>query len=353
MGELPMPPVPADADLRDFPFMPIDINRLFASAFHARASDPEWRAGFTLWLKSFHQVPAGSLPDDDIEICRLAELGRDVKTWRKVKEMALHGWYRAADGRLYHDVVAEKTVEAWRRKGEQKARTLKARVAALKKRFDEASNEDDKNHIGALLHNLRQELSQALAKSVTAPAKVSDRPKKPPVTETNRQGQGYRQGQGQGDSKKGLKQPSVSAAAAEPPEPEPGDPGPDSDDQTTEPMGDIDAAYALWAPVAYDLRIPDPGFANTDRRRLISERLAECGIDGFRRAMENLRCAEWLREDDGKPKHWVNLATLLKPENFTGLLEGRYAERRDDRQPKSGLGASLEALAEIGREGAG
>ena len=31
----------------------------------------------TLWLKAQDQVPAGSLPGDDVELCRLAELGRD------------------------------------------------------------------------------------------------------------------------------------------------------------------------------------------------------------------------------------------------------------------------------------
>jgi hypothetical protein len=358
-SQQPHPPVPADADLRDFPFMPIDINRLFASAFHARASDSEWRAGFTLWLKSFHQVPAGSLPDDDIEVCRLAELGRDVKTWRKVKSIALHGWYRASDGRLYHDVVAEKTAEAWRRKGEQKARTLKARVAALQKRFDDASNQDDKNHIGALLHNLRQDLSQALARAVTEPKKVSDRPKKQPVTETNRQGQG--QGQGQGDSKKGLKQPSVSAAEA-PPDPEPGDPGPDpGDDQTVSRYGpqaaminraEVDAAYALWTPVAYEMGISDVGFLNDDRRAAFSARLAEIGgIDGWKVALEKLRAAEFLFEEDGSPKHWVNLFNLLKPENFTGLMENRYAKRRAHNGAKSSLGTNRQALAEWSREG--
>lgn len=71
MVDLPAPPIPAEADLRDFAFMPIDINRLFGSAFHARSTDAEWRAGVTLWLKSYHQVPAGSLPEDDIELCRL------------------------------------------------------------------------------------------------------------------------------------------------------------------------------------------------------------------------------------------------------------------------------------------
>ena len=38
---LPDPPVPAEADLRGFPFMPLEIGRLFGSSFHARASDRE------------------------------------------------------------------------------------------------------------------------------------------------------------------------------------------------------------------------------------------------------------------------------------------------------------------------
>src|SRR5271167_2479587 len=96
------PPVPIDADLRDFGFMPLDIVRLFGSTFHARATDAEWRAGVTLWLKSYHQMPAGSLPADDIELCRLAELGRDVRAWKKIKAGTMHGWYACSDGRLYH-----------------------------------------------------------------------------------------------------------------------------------------------------------------------------------------------------------------------------------------------------------
>lgn len=107
------PLVPTDCELRDFPFMPIDIARLFGSEFHARASDSAWRAGVTLWLKSWHQVPAGSLPKDDVDLCRLAELGRDLRTWNKIKSEALHGWNECSDGRLYHRVVAEKVLEAW------------------------------------------------------------------------------------------------------------------------------------------------------------------------------------------------------------------------------------------------
>jgi hypothetical protein len=81
--DLPSPPIPTGADLRDFPFTPMFRSRLFGSSFHARVSDAGWRAGVTLWLKSWDQSPAGSLPDDDIDLCRLAELGRDLKSWRK------------------------------------------------------------------------------------------------------------------------------------------------------------------------------------------------------------------------------------------------------------------------------
>ncbi|MCW2242207.1 YdaU family protein [Azospirillum canadense] len=125
---LPAPLVPADVDLKDFPFTPMFRARLFGSSFHARASDAEWRAGVTLWLKSWDQVPAGTLPSDDVELCRLAELGRDMKTWIKIKALALHGWFLCSDGRLHHKVVADGVMEAWNRKIEQRWRSECARI---------------------------------------------------------------------------------------------------------------------------------------------------------------------------------------------------------------------------------
>ena len=131
---VPLPLVTEEVDLRDFPFMPIDITRLFNSEFHARATDSEWRAGMTLYLKSFHQVPSASIPDDDILLARLAEFGRDVKGWGEVREMALHGWIKCADGRLYHPVVAEKSIAAWIGKQQQRGRTAKARQTVIDRR---------------------------------------------------------------------------------------------------------------------------------------------------------------------------------------------------------------------------
>ena len=91
----------------------------------------------------------------------------------------------------------------------------------------------------------------------------------------------------------------------------------------------VDQAFALWLPVAYELGIPDPMFMNPDRRARLADRLRECnGIDGWQIALDQLRHADWLF-DDGKPKRWLNLYTITKPETFTGLMEGRYVEHHD------------------------
>lgn len=187
LSNLPAPLVLAEVDLRDFVFMPVEIGRLFNSEFHARANDSEWRAGMTLWLKSYHQVPAASIPDDDVALARLAEMGRDIKAWRKVRPVALYGWVHCSDGRWYHPVVAEKALQAWERKQDQRVRTLKARIAATEKRFKDAVTDSDKEHLQSLLQGLRQSLSQTLKKSVTDSA--TD-----PVTSTKGQGQGQGQG---------------------------------------------------------------------------------------------------------------------------------------------------------------
>jgi hypothetical protein len=126
---LPEPLTPADCDLRNFPTVPIDGARLFGSEFHARSSDAGWRAGMSLWLKSWHQVPAASIPDDDTALARLAEFGRDIRGWKKVREEALHGWVKCADGRLYHPVMAEKANHAWKKKQSFKARSEKGNEA--------------------------------------------------------------------------------------------------------------------------------------------------------------------------------------------------------------------------------
>lgn len=117
-----------DCDLRDFAFMPLDVVRLRDSDFAAITDAEAFRAGLLLWCASWHQVPAASLPDDDIVLARLAGFGRVVKEWLKIRDDALRGWIKCSDGRLYHPVIAEKARDAWLSKLTQRWRTECARL---------------------------------------------------------------------------------------------------------------------------------------------------------------------------------------------------------------------------------
>lgn len=112
MTDLPAPLVPADCDLTDFDRMPIDIKSLRGSKFDAGLDDTAWRAGVNLWISAWHGAPAASLDDDDEALAVAAGL-RDLKKWARIKAKALRGFVRCADGRLYHDTLAELVLEAW------------------------------------------------------------------------------------------------------------------------------------------------------------------------------------------------------------------------------------------------
>lgn len=130
MSDLPEPLTAADCDLRGMPYMPLDVVRLFDSDFYVLSSGDEFKAAVSLWGKAFLQVPAGSLPDDDRVLAHLSGAGAK---WRKVKAMALRGFFKCADGRLYHPTVAEKVADAWKARLDQRARTEAARAAKLAK----------------------------------------------------------------------------------------------------------------------------------------------------------------------------------------------------------------------------
>ena len=81
-----------------------------------------------LWAVAYRQDPAGTLPDDDVELCRLAGLGRDLAAWEAVKAGALYGWRKTVItdaapgdvGRLGHKLIAEIAVDSVRRMVEAK-----------------------------------------------------------------------------------------------------------------------------------------------------------------------------------------------------------------------------------------
>jgi hypothetical protein len=113
MSDQPQPLTPADCNLRGLPFMPLDVVRLRDSDTTADIKPATSSAVPCCCGASWHQVPAGSLPDDDIVLSQYAGFGRVMREWQKVRDGALRGWVKCADSRLYHPVVAEKANEAW------------------------------------------------------------------------------------------------------------------------------------------------------------------------------------------------------------------------------------------------
>lgn len=154
-----IPPLtPPDCDLLDWPKMMIHISRLRGSAFDAKADDAAWRAGVNLWLSSWHQVPAGSLSADEEELVKAAQLGRDVKTWRKLKDKAMHGWVLCTDGRYYHPVVAETVLECWVNK-------LLKRLSSSHGNFKRYGTPFDADAVGADIRAAAEMLSKLAPRS--------------------------------------------------------------------------------------------------------------------------------------------------------------------------------------------
>lgn len=138
---LPEPLTPAECDLRGLEYMPLLGAHLFGSEFNAKATDLEFRVAVTLWWAAWTQHPAASLPDDDAALCKFADLGRDLKTWRKIRACALHGFVKCSDGRLYHGTLAKQANIAWEKR--VKDRERKAAWRAQK----EAGRAEQQGHV--------------------------------------------------------------------------------------------------------------------------------------------------------------------------------------------------------------
>lgn len=128
------PLTPPECDLQDFPFMPLHVARLRDSDLAGEESPEACWYAVLLWAAAWHQLPAGSLPDNDPVLARLIGLGRDVRTFRKNKAGAMRGFVLCDDGRLYHPVVAEQAIVAWNGKLQQRWRTECARIKKANQR---------------------------------------------------------------------------------------------------------------------------------------------------------------------------------------------------------------------------
>ena len=211
--QLPAPLVSAEVDLRDFAFMPLDVQRLRDSDLASDETPEACWAAVLLWCASWHQVPAASIPDSDEWQAKHAGYkaqGKISPGWRKVKTGALRGWVACSDGRLYHPVIAEKAADAWTSKLMQRWRTECSRIKKHNQRHYPADG-----HLAAIplpdFDDWRaagcpqgQPLPVPEDRRAVSPGHVPSVPR-----ETHSKGQGEGQGQGQGLEKQ---EPSASSA---------------------------------------------------------------------------------------------------------------------------------------------
>lgn len=136
MSEYPDPPVAADTDIRDLDGFMLNTERLLASELWALSTGPEFKAAMGLWCRAWKQTPPGSLPDDDRVLAAFSGAG---KAWPKVKKMALRGFIKCADGRLYHKVLCEDVARAAAAKAKRKDQT-KAATDARRQRNEQRND---------------------------------------------------------------------------------------------------------------------------------------------------------------------------------------------------------------------
>lgn len=127
----PDPLVPADTDICGMDGFLLRADKLLGSELWALSTGDEFKAALGLWCRAWGQTPPGSLPDDDKILAAFSGAGA---RWPKVRDMALRGFVKCADGRLYHKTLSEDVVRAAVAKKQRNDRTVNATNARKKQR---------------------------------------------------------------------------------------------------------------------------------------------------------------------------------------------------------------------------
>lgn len=104
LSQLPAPLVPPELDLRGYMFMPLFGDALFRSAFEARATPEEFKAGVRLWWSAWWETPGSSLPNNERDLAKLA--GLSLRRWRRARALLMEKWVLCSDDRWYHPFLA-------------------------------------------------------------------------------------------------------------------------------------------------------------------------------------------------------------------------------------------------------
>jgi len=118
----------SDLDVQCLPYMPLQIERLRKSKAWLRCKrNPEIAFYMVnLWMRAWHEIPAGSIEDDDDVLADAAMCSPEK--WEELKDDILKGWERR-DGRVWHSTVTEIATESAGKLRRNKTRTAAAREA--------------------------------------------------------------------------------------------------------------------------------------------------------------------------------------------------------------------------------
>ncbi|CDM56269.1 MULTISPECIES: DUF1376 domain-containing protein [Rhizobium] len=126
-------------DVQCLPYMPLQIERLRKSKAWLRCKrNPEIAFYMVnLWMRAWHEIPAGSIEDDDDVLADAAMCSPEK--WETLKVDILQGWDHR-DGRVFHSTVTEIATEAESKLRRNKTRTAAAREARGQQRHSSVTD---------------------------------------------------------------------------------------------------------------------------------------------------------------------------------------------------------------------
>lgn len=123
-------PYPADTLARGWRFE-VDMEAVKRSDTWKKAKTGALRGALLLlWAEAWQEKPCGTLPDDDELIALMVDMAPAL--FVKHKGVLLRGWWKAEDGRLYHDTITTRVLAmlAKRANDAERAAARRARAAA-------------------------------------------------------------------------------------------------------------------------------------------------------------------------------------------------------------------------------
>jgi len=259
--------------------------------------------GAYLMLIKHYWVTGRPLPDDDAQLWRVA-CADSIAHWRRLKP-TVTAFFTLEDGLWHHGRIDREL---------GRAGALTEQRSAAGRKSAEARKALKNNNSGST------PVEQPLP-PVAAPLP------------TNAQ-RNARPSQSQSQSHDEREDAAASRARAADPSDDLTIPPPlDRRPQPAATLSPEDTALNLWNAVARDRGWPEAMFLNSTRRLALNQRLEEVGgPEGWSAALRAASDAQFLQGPDGRPHAWFDLDWFLRPSNFTRLMEGRYAQPRQQRQ---------------------